>query len=283
MNILKREIPEALQFYLKMKTSLDQFGKIVSELDDEQSKQLNQVMTQALKIYTAVLASSEAKKIMVPESHVNLAMRELKGRFKDLADFNTVLEANMLDEDSLRMSLRNELHCETTLDYISNDCLPMSAFEAEDYYYQNLAKFSQPERRKASHILITVNDDFDENTLEKSHEKMQKIADNITPDNFSWYALRNSECPTAMDHGYLGLVDKGQLHTELDEYLFSMKSNTISEIVSSEVGFHLLWCQGITPEHTVSYKQAQDKIIEQHLTLARKRKQKIWIADLFKS
>lgn len=280
-KLTPKAIPESMRSYLRMKTSLDQFGKIVSELDDTESKQLSQVMRQALKIYTAVLGSVESTKIIVPESQVKSAMKVLKSRFSNESDFETVLEANNLDEESLLLSLRKELHCETTLDYASNGCEPMSDNDAEDYFYQNIAKFSQPERRKASHILITVNDEFAENTHENAHKRMQEVAAEITPSTFGLFAIRYSECPTAVNEGTLGLIAKGQLHAELDDYLFSMESNTISPVVETEIGMHLLWCESISPIHTVSFSQAKPKIIEQHLELARKRKQKAWIASLF--
>lgn len=281
VELIPKTIPQSMQYYLTMKTSLDQFGKIASDLSEEETKKLKQVMTQALKIYTAVLASSESTKVIVPEAQVKLAMKELKSRFSNEKDFETVLEANNLDEESLMLSLRKELHCETTLDYISNDCQPISDTEAEDYYYQNLTKFSQPERRKASHILITINDEFAENTSENAHKRMQDIAAKVTPSTFGLFAIRHSECPTAVDEGNLGLIEKGLLHPELNEYLFTMESNTISNVVETEIGVHLMWCESISPEHTVSFSQAKPKIIEQHLAIARKRKQKEWIASLF--
>lgn len=280
-NTIPSPLPQEMQYYLMMKTSLDQFGKIVSELDDKESKQLNQVMKQALKIYTAVLSSKESNKIVVPEAQVQVAMKELKGRFSKAEDFETVLDANNLDEESLLLSLRKELHCETTLDYVSNACETMSDESAEDYYYQNITKFTQPERRKASHILITINDEFAENTRENAFKRMQDIAAEVTPKTFGLFAIRNSECPTAVNEGNLGLIEKGQLHAELDSYLLAMASNTISEVIETEIGVHLLWCESISPEHTVSFTQAKAQIIEQHLEVARKRKQKEWIASLF--
>lgn len=280
-NFTTKVIPESMRAYLRMKTSLDQFGKIASELNDKEQKQLNQVMTQALKIYSAVLGSIESTKVIVPESQVKSSMKVLRSRFNNEQDFETVLEANNLDEETLLLSLRKELHCETTLDYASNGCEPMSDNDAEDYYYQNLAKFSQPERRKASHILITVNDDFDENTHENAHKRMNEIASEITSSTFGLFAIRYSECPTAVNEGNLGLVTKGQLHAELDDYLFSMESNAVSTVIETEIGVHLLWCESVTPVHTVSFKQAKEQIIEQHLAVLRKRKQKAWIASLF--
>lgn len=274
-------LPESMNNYLRMKTSLEQFGKIVSELTDDELKKLEQIMKQALRIYNAVLNSKEAKKVIVPDMQVNAAMRALKDRFNKDEDFQSVLEANSLTEKSLFVSLRNELHCETTLDYVANDCPPLTDEQAQVYYYQNLNKFSQPERRKASHLLITVNDEFEENTREQAVKRINDIKKSATPENFGKLALRHSECPTAVEEGELGLVSKGKLYPVLEQALFEMDPNTISEVIESEIGLHLLYCQSIVPEHMVSYPQAKEKIIEQHLVADQKRKQKQWIAALF--
>ncbi|MDD5462304.1 MAG: peptidylprolyl isomerase [Methylococcales bacterium] len=58
-------------------------------------------------------------------------------------------------------------------------------------------------------------------------------------------ALKHSECPTALQGGVSGIVPRGKLCPELDAALFSIKAGEISEIVESEIGFHLVLCQQI--------------------------------------
>jgi peptidyl-prolyl cis-trans isomerase C len=273
-------ISDAMQSYLMMAISLKQFGKIVSELQPNEHQMLEKTMGETAKLYRAVLASKEADEIVISPSKITQAMQELQARFNSEQDFHSVLEANHLDKESLAIAIRDELHCDATLLMVSKDCEVISHEQAQRYYFGNLPKFQQPERRRARHILITINGDFVENTPLNARKRLQKIAKEVNPSSFGWYAQRYSECPTAMNLGKLGLAECGQLHNELDQQLFTMQANTISDIIETETGLHLLLCEEILPVHTVSYQLAKDKIVEQHLNLARIKKQKAWIASL---
>ncbi|MGL1959283.1 MAG: peptidylprolyl isomerase [Colwellia sp.] len=277
---MKKQITAAMRSYLMMKTSLEKYSKIVSELTAKEHQQLLTIIEKTLSLYKAVLASDEASKTPLPLTKVKDALQELKSRFSQEKDFSIVLKANKLDEESILLVLQNEIHCEEVLRNISNDCQVMPDQQVQVYYFKNIEKFKQPERRRARHILITINSDFSENTAVNARKRLDDIVQELNADNFSWYAERNSECPTAMNAGQLGLVERGKLHYELEQQLFSMGAQTISDITETEIGLHLLLCEEIQPAHTISYQQAKEKIIEQHLNAARIRKQKLWIAGL---
>lgn len=275
------KIPEALKSYLMMKISLQQFGKIVSELTMAESQKLVSIMNQTLRLYSAILVTDEAKQTHILPEKITEAIAQLQTRFNHDKDFKTVLKANNLNKKRLSEALELEMQCEEVLEHVSDCCAEISDDEAERYYQAHIDKFKQPERRKSHHILITINPDFAENTAENSRKRLEVVRETIDPANFAEYALRHSECPTAMNNGELGLVEKGQLHPELDDALFVMDENSISAIVESEIGLHLLWCEKIIAGHTVAFEQARDKIVEQHLVIAKKHKQKAWIAGLF--
>lgn len=278
---LTKKLPEATKAYFRMKISLQQFGKIVSELSLDERQSLVSIMNPMLRLYGAVLLTDEAQKTHISPEKINEAIEQLKSRFNNEKDFKVVLKANNLNKKRLANALELEMKCEAVLEQVSDCFDEISPDEAERYYLANIAKFKQPERRKAHHILITINPDFAENTAENSRKRLSVVRETINSENFSEYALRHSECPTAMNNGELGLVEKGKLHPELDETLFQMDEDSISEIVESEIGLHLLWCEKIIPGHIVNFEQAQDKIIEQHMNVAKKHKQKAWIAGLF--
>lgn len=281
MKIVETPISEAMKSYLMMVISLKQFETIVSELNAEQKQKLAKITQDTVKLYHAVLTSKEAQKVVISLAQIKKAIKELQSRFSSKDDFYKVLSANNLNKKSLTQAITNELHCETTLEYVSKDCAEISEVDAELYYFQNPHKFQQPERRRARHILITINDEFLENTEVNARKRIQDIKAKLTPENFGWYAQRHSECPTAMSEGILGLATLGQLHKELEEKLFAMEANDISDVIETEAGLHLIWCEEVQPAHTVSFALAREKIVAQHLNVARTRKQKAWIAGLF--
>ena len=140
----------------------------------------------------------------------------------------------------------------------------------------------QPERRDTYHILISINEDFPENSRPRALERIQAIADKLArkPHLFEELAGKNSECPTSMRGGRIGQVRRGQLYPSLDEVLFRLRPGQLSGAVESEMGFHLLLCKAIEPPQTLSLKKATPhirKILAERIRESRRRE---WIAGL---
>ncbi|TCI02411.1 nitrogen fixation protein NifM [Corallincola luteus] len=266
--------------YLLMKASLAQFGLNLQQLKPEQLAQAERAAVNAQQLQQRVLNSSEASKVVIGASQVEQAISELQSRYPQVEEFYDSLTVNGLDLPQLRQALRDEIHSETVLDYICKDLPDLSQEQALAYYDKQPEKFSQPERRRVSHILLTINDEFPENTAEQALARITELAQKITTDNFVHLAKRYSECPSAMRGGELGFSHQGQLYPELDQVLFGMSANDISAPIQSEIGYHLIWCHEIMPAHTVSFAQAYPQINQAHMKRARVAKQKQWLAEL---
>ncbi|MCM2680437.1 peptidylprolyl isomerase [Echinimonas agarilytica] len=271
---------QALSHYLAMRLSMNKFAKVRSELDESQELQLQKVLNNSLKLHKAVLSSSEASQVHLSNSQTSAVFLELVQRFPSRSDFEATLAENKLTEISLKQALQLENLSQKTLEFAAKDIEHFSESDAYHYYQHQADKFKQPERRRASHILITINPEFAENTKEAALKRIQDLLEVAQIHNFADLARRHSECPTAMHGGELGLVEAKTLHPELDAILFKMSPNSLSEVIESEAGFHLLMCQSVEVQHLVPFEQAKPKIIEQHTQLRQKRKQKAWIASL---
>lgn len=157
--------------------------------------------------------------------------------------------------------------------------------DARIYYYLHPDKFNQPETREASHILITVNEDFPENRLHEAKKRTEVIASRLqkNPSRFAEQAMKNSECPTAMNGGSLGRVKRDLLFPTLDAMLFKMKAGEVSDVIDSPMGFHVLICEQIHPEGLVPIREALPTILEKLNERNRQNHQKKWLQALVKN
>jgi peptidylprolyl isomerase/peptidyl-prolyl cis-trans isomerase C len=80
--------------------------------------------------------------------------------------------------------------------------------------------------------------------------------------------------------GVLGTVPRGKLYPELDEVLFNLKLGEVSEVVKSEIGFHVLLCKSIQKPKTLSLAKATPKIRQLMNDRARRTCQRAWLAGL---
>ena len=274
--------PSAQLNYQILRVALDRFQKTPSELD---AAQLRQVRAQAQKQYaleTRVMNSAEAREIVVPAAVVDKAVKEVESRYSNHDEFIEELSQNALDVNTLRKALYRELFVEAVLDRVGSRAPEINELDVSIYYHMHRDRFHMPETRTARHILITINEDYPENTRTGARARIEKIATRLhsKPKRFADQAQSHSECPTAMNGGMLGRVGRGKLYSELDEVLFKLKMGEVSDIVESPLGFHLLLCEQIHKPAPISMREATAKITEILKKRGRRMCQKHWLGKL---
>jgi parvulin-like peptidyl-prolyl isomerase len=73
-------------------------------------------------------------------------------------------------------------------------------------------------------------------------------------------AKKSSISPDADQGGDLGMVPRGQMPKELDEVIFKLKENEISEVIQSPYGFHVIKVTTVDKTGVVRYEDAKTKI-----------------------
>jgi len=278
----KIEKPVQLETYNLLRAALSLFKKSPAELAEAE---LSQAKIQALNefsIESRVLNSQEASAVFITEQELQIAYQEISGRYQDEDDFLRDLEKNQLNKDSLLAALHRQCKVNTVLELIASRAPAISEVDIGIYYHLHADQFNLPERREVCHIFISVNPDYPENTLEAALLRAQELAGKLhkKPHKFADLALRHSECPTALQGGVLGIVPRGTLYPELDAVLFNLKAGEVSDVVKSEIGFHVLLCKSIQKHETLSLAKATPKIRQLMKERARRTCQRAWIAGL---
>ncbi len=148
------------------------------------------------------------------------------------------------------------------------------------WYQQHQDKFMRPEQRLAHHLLLTVDDDRDA----MRRQALQFYRDiQVTRDAFARLAKRYSHCPSALEGGRLGWISRGLLYPELESALFSLPENGLCAPVETELGWHLIWCEGIRPSHPMAQEEALEKAREFIWRQSQQQWQQQWLARLLAS
>lgn len=114
--------------------------------------------------------------------------------------------------------------------------------EVKAYYENNKARFAAiADEVWVRHILISVPEDASDATREEARETIEKTRRLILDGtSFEEVAKEYSEDFTAEKGGELGKVERGFMPPEFDEVAFSIELNTLSEVVETKYGFHIL-------------------------------------------
>ena len=268
--------------YNILRAALALFKKAPSELADAELSQAQRQAANEFKIETRVLSSQEASAVMITTEEIQRAYQEIRDRYDDEAFFLSELHKNKLDENTLRAALYRQCKVNTVLELIARRAPNISDVEIGIYYHLHTEQFHRIEKREVSHIFISINPDYPENTEEMAFHRAQEIAQKLQkkPYKFADLALKHSECPTALQGGVLGIVPRGTLYPELDAVLFKLNAGDVSDVVRSEIGFHVLLCKNIEPAETLSLAKATPKIRQFLRERSGRICQRSWLASL---
>ena len=271
--------------YLVLKAAQKLFGKAPYALQPSEKAQVQKLAEHQHNLQSRVLVTAEARDVVVPKASIDAAMAEIRSRYKTNDEFVEDLAKNDLDQDGFEAAMARELKVDAILEKVGTRAARVSDVDVELYYLYHPDQFRRPETRAVRHILLTINEDYAENTREKSFERINAIAARLAkePARFEEQAMKHSECPTALQGGVLGDLPRGKLYPELEEVLFAMDENSISGVVESPLGFHILRCDAITPAQVLSQQQAREhirKLLEQK---RRRICQKAWVKQLLEN
>ena len=254
---------EDYEAYLKIRTALFHFGRLPLQLEGEKEiRRLSEEVMKQQAINLSVQSSPEYARMVIPDKELEQAIGDIYAQLPGEIDLDAVLREYGLTRSVLREAVELDLRVAAVLNYVGGKQSEVNDVDAELFYQIHGDRFVLPERRKARHILVTVNDDFIENRREAALARINKVRKELIkkPFKFARLAKSTSECPTALEGGVLGTVAPGQLYPEVDVVLFALDEGAVSEVVESPLGFHVLWCEVIVPSHKLPFNDVKEKI-----------------------
>ncbi len=275
-------MPEHGNAYLSVKLAAQLFGKPLESLRPDELRRVNHVASRQREIEALILATPEAAAVMLPETSIDAHLKEIRDRYgsddEQLADLETV----GLDARSLRHAVARDMRVEAVLEKISAHAAAVSETDVEIFWFMNKQRFRHAETRVLRHLLVTINEDLVGNEHQSARARIDAIRARLLkdPQRFAEQALKHSECPTAINGGLLGRVPHGQLYPQLEAAAFALAEGMLSEVLESELGYHLIRCEAIHPERLLSFAEARQSIREYLEQQQQSLCQKAWIKAL---
>lgn len=205
----------------------------------------------------------QKKNIKVSSEEVDKELRNIIDQVGSKEKFNEVLRQNGISASQFKQELEEEVRIKKLVSELK--VVNVTDKDAEKYYKANIDKFKHPERVKASHILVAANKDeikdlitseaanknltaaqIDEKVKEElsaKYDKAKKLLEEVKkdPTQFAKVAKENSDdVGSAKNGGDLGYFTKEQMVDEFSKAAFSQKPSTVSEIIVTPFGYHII-------------------------------------------
>ncbi|MGD0059171.1 MAG: peptidylprolyl isomerase [Verrucomicrobiia bacterium] len=179
-------------------------------------------------------------------------------------EFKKTLADNGVTLEQFTREVRDGIIIRETLQSVVDKRVKISPEDARAFYDSNPEQFKQPELVRASHILIRCSPDA---TDEVKREKRAQIDAALSlvkgGSKFAEVAKKVSEDPgSAENGGDLGYFPRGRMVPEFDTAAFSMKTNEISGVITTQFGYHILQVTGRKPAQTMPFDEVKDKLTD---------------------
>ncbi|MBS0591779.1 MAG: SurA N-terminal domain-containing protein [Proteobacteria bacterium] len=167
-----------------------------------------------------------------------------------------------------------------SLDYVELDAAKMKADLVVDdatlkqRYETDKAKFTSPEQREASHILIKVGKNANADEQKAALAKAQAIeAELRAGKDFATIAKEKSDdLGSKAQGGDLGWLEKGLTDPAFEDALWAMKKGDISAPVLSPEGYHLIQVRDIREGKVKSFEEAKPELAKQYMETENERR-----------
>lgn len=143
------------------------------------------------------------------------------------------------------------------------------------YYAENAARYTEPEERRASHILVKAEKSAPAAERDKARAKAEQLLATLkqNPAAFGELARRNSDDPgSAEKNGDLDFFGRGAMVKPFEDAAFALKPGETSGVVESDFGFHIIQLTAARGGTKRSFDAVRPEIeAEVRTQLARKR------------
>jgi peptidyl-prolyl cis-trans isomerase C len=228
--------------------------------------QLDQIRSQVLENLIArelLYQESQKKDIKISQEAVNEQLISLKAQFPNEVEFNNALTRMNLTEASIKEKLERDLALKKLIEDEVAPKVTVSDSDIRAFYENNPETFKQPERVKASHILIKVDPQADASQKAEAQKKIDLVQAKLQKgEDFGALAKEYSEGPTGPKGGDLGYFTRGQMVKPFEEAAFAMKPGEVSGMVETRFGYHLIKVTDKSAETTVPYEDVKERLGE---------------------
>ena len=212
-------------------------------MSSTQTKQLNDLASQEREVsYLALNTENYKDEVSVSQSQISDYFNENRSSF---------VEGRKVKVDFVELTLDSMEEPESP----SNDDL-------KNLYDDNAELYTNPERRRAQHILVE--------SEELAKDLLNQIKEGA---DFAELAKANSEDTSSSEEGGdLGFFERELMGAEFDEAAFAMNIGDVSEVVATDYGyFHIIKLTDIEPETMQSFDEVQEQLVSLYIRTAKEK------------
>jgi peptidyl-prolyl cis-trans isomerase D len=138
--------------------------------------------------------------------------------------------------------------------------------DLKKYYTENAARYSSPEERRASHILVKADKSAPAEERAKAKAKAESLLAQLkkNPDAFADLAKKHSDDPGSGERGGdLDFFGRGAMVKPFEDAAFALKPGETSDVVESDFGYHIIRTTAVRGGEQRSFEEVRPELEEE--------------------
>jgi len=214
-----------------------------------------------LVVYKLLNQEAKTRGLTATDAEVDAKLQEVRKQFPTQDAFEKALKSRNMTVDGFKTDARADLSANKVMDAELATLPGPSDAEAKDFYTKNPDRFKQEESVRASHILIHVEPNADAAAKAQAKAKIEEVLKKAkSGEDFAKLAQQYSQDGSASQGGDLGFFPRGQMVPEFSNVAFSLKPGQISDVVTTQFGYHIIKVTDRKPGRVVPFEEAAPQI-----------------------
>jgi peptidyl-prolyl cis-trans isomerase SurA len=206
------------------------------DIEDRQKNVLRDLIDQSL----LVQRGKDMGVSVEPEVIKKLDQIRIQNNLASMEDLEKAVSSQGTNWEDFKNNIRNGILTQRVIGSEVGSHITIGKEEVQKYYDANQKEFIRPEQVALREIEVGTEGKKESeipDLKKKAETALQRVKDG---EDFAEIAKRLSDGSTAKQGGFLGVYKRGELSKQLEDIVFKMKKNELTDVMDTKQGFLVL-------------------------------------------
>ena len=210
--------------------------QLKADIEDRQKNTLRDLIDQSLLVQRGKDMSVNVE----PEVIKKLDQIRIQNKIDSMEDLEKAVSSQGTNWEDFKNNIRTGLLTQRVIGSEVGSHITIGKDEIAKYYNEHKAEFVRPEQVALREIEVSTQGKTEAelpDLKKKAETALKRVQDG---EDFGEIAKRFSDGSTAKQGGFLGVYKRGELSKELEDVVFKMKKNGLTDIMDTKQGYLIL-------------------------------------------
>jgi len=207
-----------------------------ADIEDRQKNTLRDLIDQSL----LVQRGKDMGVNVEPDVIKKLDQLRQQNKIDSMEDLEKAVSAQGQNWEDFKNNIRNGILTQRVIGSEVGSHITIGKEEVAKYYEEHKKEFVRPEQVALREIEVSTEGKKDSelpDLKKKAETALKRVKDG---EDFGEIAKRFSDSSTAKQGGFLGVYKRGELSKQLEEIVFKMKKNDLTDVMDTKQGYLVL-------------------------------------------